>query len=352
MTVEVAGPAELRELLAGRPGRVRLAGAGSRGDRVPPPPPGALRVSLRRLDGIARLEPDDLTCSVGAGVPAAHLAGELAARNLELGFGPQPGAGDAGTVGGLFAADPLGPANVGAPCPRSALLGIEAVLAGGEPFRSGARVVKSVAGFDVHRLLVGSAGRLFAATLLHVRLRPRPRSSVAFATAPLERGPALERFLQLRASGAPLPRLVLRATGQGCRIEGRCAGRVRQVADTLARHGLPEAPEAPGPGDDHLQAGEGTEVVAGIARPSRLPDLLRSLPEGAPWLVHGGGRFEVALAAAAADRLLAALPDLQAAGSVVAGPAERRGRASPGDPGAERLMRGLARALDPEGTFV
>ena len=198
-TSRIAAPAsaaDLGDLLRSRPGRVRLGGGGSRQDRLREAG-AALRVQLTAMASIVRLDAPDQTCTVDCGVPRALLDAELARVGLEL-----PCAGG-GTIGGLFASDAIGATTAGGPSPRTLLLGCDGMLADGTPFRSGARVVKSVAGFDVHRLLIGSRGLLFAATRLHLRLAPRPRAQQWFHAGHLDRTAALELVRQLRALAVP-----------------------------------------------------------------------------------------------------------------------------------------------------
>ena len=170
-TVQVGNDAELREALAGG-GPVRLAGTGSQQQLVPAPAAKVRMVGVGSMNRILRLEVDDLTCTVEAGVRRDALDAALAENRLQL-----PCAGG-GSVGGLFAADPHGPLGPGMHSPRSLLLGFEGMLAEGLSFKAGARVVKSVAGFDLQKLFVGSQGRLFAVTRLHLKLRPAPRHQV------------------------------------------------------------------------------------------------------------------------------------------------------------------------------
>jgi FAD/FMN-containing dehydrogenase len=58
---------------------------------------------------------------------------------------------------------------------RAQVLGIEAVLEGGERVRFGGRVVKNVAGYDLARAFVGARGALGRVVLAHLRVRPPPR---------------------------------------------------------------------------------------------------------------------------------------------------------------------------------
>jgi glycolate oxidase FAD binding subunit len=63
------------------------------------------------------------------------------------------------------------------------VLGLEFVTGAGDTVRSGGRVVKNVAGFDLTRLLVGSWGTLGVITEVTVRLRARPEITRTFAIA-------------------------------------------------------------------------------------------------------------------------------------------------------------------------
>jgi glycolate oxidase FAD binding subunit len=342
--VQPRSVAEVSELLRSRPGRVRLVGSGSRQDRRPDPG-GAVQLDLAALAAIVRLDAPDQTCTVECGVPRDHLDGELARHGLEL---PCPGGG---TLGGLFASDPIGAAGPGGASPRSLLLGMDAVLADGTPFRCGARVVKSVAGFDVHKLLVGSAGRLFAATRLHLRLKPQPRTEQWFAVDALDPARAMALLTTLREQASPPATLQLLATPGGpCSVRGRIAGRERFVAGQLRRHGLAASEKR---WLDHLPLPAGGEVLTGLVLPSVLPRLLAELPPAALLLWHGGGRWETALpSAAATDSLLTTLAAVRIPSCIVRGDAARRGVGTPVDPGLLRLDAGLQRALDPHGILV
>lgn len=334
---------ELADLLRSRPGLVRLHGSGTRQHRIADAG-AAVRVDLRGLDTIHRLDAPDLTCSVDAGVERAALDRELHARGVEL-----PCAG-AGTIGGLFAHDPVGPLTLGGGAPRSLLLGLEAMLADGTTFKCGSRVVKSVAGFDVHKLLVGSDGRLFVATRVHLRLVPRPREERWFRNAAVDERTALERFVALRAMATPPAALhVLRAAGAWT-IAGRVTGRGIHVARVMRDHRLVDGEPFTAL---HATPPAGGEVVTGIVRPSRVPALLAAVPPNAPFVMHGGGRYEIGFATPReTDTFLAAAATVPTHANLVVGAPERRGRGTALDPGQRRLVDGLKHALDPDGILV
>ena len=334
---------ELQQLLQSRPGRLRLVGSGTRQQRLPEPA-AAAHVHLSRLDTIVRLDGPDQTCTVETGVTRQVLDAALAPLGLEL---PCPGGG---TIGGLFASDPIGAAAAGGQSPRTLLLGSEGLLADGTPFRSGAQVVKSVAGFDVHKLLVGSEGRLFVVTRLHLRLKPRPRATAWFTVAGLEPLAACALATRLRQQVLPPAALQLHRGNDGaCTVHGCLAGRPAFVQANLRELGLPETTAA---WRDHLPHPVAGEVLAGQILPSALPQLLALCP-GAPLLWHGGGRFELATPdPTTTDAVLAALPRLAANAAVVHGAPARRGRGTPVDPGQRLLAERLRSALDPHGILV
>ncbi|MBL8734944.1 MAG: FAD-binding oxidoreductase [Planctomycetes bacterium] len=335
---------ELQELLRATTGRVRLVGGGSRQHRLPEAGD-ALRVRLDGIASIERLDGPDQTCSVDCGVPRHELDAALGPLGLEL---PCPGQG---TLGGLFAADPIGAAAPGGAGPRSLLLGAEAVLADGTRFRSGARVVKSVAGFDVHKLVVGSVGRLFVITRLHLRLKPRPRAEQWFENGGLSLAEAIALVQRLRQLATGVLALQLEWHHEsGATVRGRIGGRSAFVGELVRTHDLTASDRT---WRDHATVDPRDEVLAMQVLPGQLPALLAAAPTARTLLWHGGNRCELALAdAASSDATLAVLPRLSLGARIVGGPPARRGRSTPLDPTFDRLTRDLVRTFDPHGRFA
>src|SRR4029079_12843062 len=87
------------------------------------------------------------------------------------------------TVGGLLAADLLGPLRATYGRARDYVLGIAMVTAAGVETRAGGRVVKNVAGYDLMKLLVGSLGTLGGFTGASPKLRPRRETTHALDLA-------------------------------------------------------------------------------------------------------------------------------------------------------------------------
>ncbi len=336
--VERIGSAgQLAERLRDAPGPVRLAGSGSTQNRLPAPQAAAQILSLAPMARLLRFDAGDLTCTAEPGLMRSELDAALAPHRLELACRGE------GTLGGIFArgAPPLAP---GAPSPRSLLLGLHGVLSDGTQFKAGARVVKNVAGYDLTKLFTGSRGRLFGATALHLKLRVQPRARIAFACDGLDRMAALAQFSALRRAAEPPAALALSVGGAAASVHGLLEGRPEHVRERLVHCGTETELRS-----FELAPAAGEELLRGCIRPSRLPALLERLPQDARMLVTGSGAFEVALRPHAIDALLAQLPELEAAGELAMAPVSRRGRATPEDPGAQRLTAALRAQLDPRG---
>jgi glycolate dehydrogenase FAD-binding subunit len=149
-------------------------GSGSALDLGHPPARVDIVLDLRRMDRIVDYNPDDLTASVEAGVTAERLAARLADRRQLLPVDP-PGAASR-TLGGLAATAAAGPLRARYGTLRDLLLGVRFVQADGTVTWGGARVVKSVTGYDVPKLMVGSLGTLGVLAELTLRLHPLPEA--------------------------------------------------------------------------------------------------------------------------------------------------------------------------------
>ncbi|MEQ1933266.1 MAG: FAD-binding oxidoreductase [Fimbriimonadaceae bacterium] len=108
------------------------------------------------VTGFTHLSPADLVCVVGAGTPISWLNQELENSGLTVGCRT-----DGGTVGGAVSTDGNW---------RRWVLGMTIVRADGSIARCGSRVVKSVAGYDAHKLFIGSRGAFGAIAEVALRL--------------------------------------------------------------------------------------------------------------------------------------------------------------------------------------
>ncbi|HWO89946.1 MAG TPA: FAD-binding protein, partial [Gemmatimonadales bacterium] len=105
-------------------------------------------------------------------VPLDQLAVALAAHGAFLALDP-PGE-PYRTLGGALAAAAPGPLAARFGPPRDQVLGLTAVAGNGTVFRTGGRVVKNVAGFDLAKVVIGGHGAFGIIRSVHLRLRALP----------------------------------------------------------------------------------------------------------------------------------------------------------------------------------
>lgn len=149
-------------------------GSGAAQELGAPPEKVDVVLDLRGLDQVVEYNPDDVTITVQAGVTAAALAARLGPRRQILPLDP-PG-GRTRTLGGLAATGASGPLRARYGTMRDLLLGVRFVQADGVLTWGGAKVVKSVSGYDVPKLMVGAYGTLGVLGELTLRLQPLPEA--------------------------------------------------------------------------------------------------------------------------------------------------------------------------------
>jgi glycolate oxidase FAD binding subunit len=138
-------------------------------------------ISTRALNRVLIFEPKDLTISVEAGLPWAELTRLLDAAGMMIPLDP-PFA-DAGTVGGVVAANLSGPRRRMYGTARDLVIGMKFAMLDGKIIQSGGMVVKNVAGLDMGKLLIGSFGTLAAMTSVNFKLIPKPAFTRTFRIA-------------------------------------------------------------------------------------------------------------------------------------------------------------------------
>jgi glycolate oxidase FAD binding subunit len=176
-TYEEAAEALARAAANGE--RVRFRGGGTKfdwGNAVREPD---VITSTARLNRILEHNAADLTAVVQAGVSSRALQERLAASGQMLGLDPPLGPADEATIGGIVATSDSGPLRHRYGAPRDLLLGMTVALSDGSIARSGGKVIKNVAGYDLAKLFAGSFGTLGMILEVAVRLHPLPRRMVS-----------------------------------------------------------------------------------------------------------------------------------------------------------------------------
>lgn len=136
------------------------------------PVEGGIVLTLLRLNRILEVDEANLTATAQPGVVLADLQQEVEARGLF--YPPDPSSLRVATLGGTVAEGAGGPRGVKYGTTKDYVLGLEVVLPTGAVIRTGGKVVKSVSGYNLTPLFVGSEGTLGVITEITVRLVPLP----------------------------------------------------------------------------------------------------------------------------------------------------------------------------------
>jgi glycolate oxidase FAD binding subunit len=132
-----------------------------------------IELSLERLNALREHAWEDLTCTVQAGCSWATMQGNLARHGQMVALDPLwP---ERATVGGVVASNDSGALRLRYGGLRDLIIGMTLVLADGSIAKTGGKVVKNVAGYDLHKLLTGSFGTLGVITEVNFRLHPVER---------------------------------------------------------------------------------------------------------------------------------------------------------------------------------
>jgi glycolate oxidase FAD binding subunit len=162
----------------GRGQSLRVRGAGTKFEWGTPVADPEVVVSTAELDRIVEHNEGDLTAILEAGVPLARAQKEFADSEQMLALDPPLGDDDAATIGGVIATGDSGPLRHRYGAPRDLVLGMTVALSDGTVAKSGSKVIKNVAGYDLAKLFAGSFGTLGLILQVVVRLHPMPSETV------------------------------------------------------------------------------------------------------------------------------------------------------------------------------
>ena len=293
-----------------------------------------------QLDQVVAYDPAEMLAVVQAGMRCSALAEMLSEHGQEWPADAPPDA----TVGGVIASGSSSPRRLRVGSLRDTVVQMELVTGDGRVVHSGARTVKNVTGFDVHRLASSSLGTLGVITQVAVKVRPIPERSLTLATSGnLELASAIAAEVPLIAGALATPGAIeVRLEGWSSEVD-ELAAMVRRVAPDAEplRDGEP-FPREPWWTWPH----NGTIVEAALV-PSKLGPTLAGLEEYSALAAVG-----LAWIAIATDEELAAVRSkVEAAGGIA--PAIR-GPGGLGDalPAAPDVHRRLKASFDPAGILA
>jgi len=197
---------------------------------------GGVSIDLSRMAKITRISPEDLDCTVEAGVTREQLNTHL--RDMGLFFPIDPGAN--ASIGGMTATRASGTNAVRYGTMRENVLGLTVVLPNGQIIRTGGRARKSSAGYDLTRLFVGSEGTLGIITEVTLRLYGIPETISAALCSFESVEQAVAAAIQVVQLGIPVARMELMDRGLIKAVNAYSSLSLK-IEDTLAFefHGSP-----------------------------------------------------------------------------------------------------------------
>ena len=150
-------------------------GAGSNLCAGTVPLTGGIVLSTARMGRILEVAPQEMLARAETGVSTLALNDAAAAHRLF--YPPDPGSRTVSTIGGNVATCAGGLRGLKYGVTRNYVLGLTVVLPTGEIIRTGGRLWKDVAGYDLTRLITGSEGTLGVINEVTVALLPDPSTS-------------------------------------------------------------------------------------------------------------------------------------------------------------------------------
>ena len=136
-----------------------------------------LQLDTTSLTGVQSHSWQDLTATVSAGTPWATMQQALSQHHQQVALDPLwP---TRATVGGIIATNDSGTLRLKYGSLRDLIIGMTIVLADGTIAKSGGKVVKNVAGYDLHKLMTGAFGTLGIIADVTFRLHPIPSHTLA-----------------------------------------------------------------------------------------------------------------------------------------------------------------------------
>jgi glycolate oxidase len=146
----------------------RGSGTGLSGACVPSH--GGIVISFEQMARVLEIDTGNHVAVVQPGVTLEQLNTELAPHGF---FYPVSPGENSASLGGNVATNAGGMRAVKYGVTRHHVLGLEAVLPGGEVIRTGGKLVKISSGYDLTQILVGSEGTLAVVTEVIVKLQPK-----------------------------------------------------------------------------------------------------------------------------------------------------------------------------------
>ena len=318
----------------------------------------ALVLEMHRLNVLREHTWQDMTCSVEAGCSWTSLQSRLAQHGQFVALDPLwP---ERATVGGIVATNDSGALRLKYGGLRDLIIGMTIVLADGTIAKTGGKVVKNVAGYDLHKLMIGAFGTLGVVTSVNFRLHSKPQCTQSFSVSAPDAAPLGTLMLKLLHAQVSTVAIQLRGTATGFELDVQLASLAEVLhtqAAALESMAQSEGLRSRGAADDvwgarqlqmaHEFVCKGTMLPSEIAR---FAERVRGL--GGQSVTQGTGIMIAGFPAGAAAGLMKLRGEVeQASGSmmVLKQPVESKLDCWGTPPDSLPLMRQIKSRFDPVG---
>jgi glycolate oxidase FAD binding subunit len=316
-----------------------------------------LVLEMHRLNTLREHTWQDMTCTVEAGSTWAALQSGLAQHGQFVAVDPLwP---DTATVGGIVATNDSGALRQRYGGLRDLIIGMTIVLADGTIAHTGGKVVKNVAGYDLHKLMIGAFGTLGVVTSVNFRLHSIPRCIQNFTVSAKTVEPVGRVMLAMLHAQLSTVAIQLRGGVDGFDLDIQLAS-------------LPEVLTTQGDALELLAQGEGVKLRAAadevwdarqrqldadlVCKGTMLPSEIARFAErvrglGGESVTQAGGIMIAAFPVASAGQLPQMRRELEEAGGslmVLKQPAETKLDCWGTLPDSLPLMREIKRQFDPD----
>jgi glycolate oxidase FAD binding subunit len=195
-----------------------------------------LILHTHRLNTLREHTWQDMTCTVQAGCVWSSMQQSLAKHGQFVALDPLwP---DRATIGGIAATNDSGSLRLRYGSLRDLIIGMTIVLADGTIAHSGGKVVKNVAGYDLHKLMTGAFGTLGIITEITFRLHSIPRHVQSFTISSGDAEALGQLLMKILDSHLSTQSLQLRSSGGGFNLDVRVATLpevIRDQASSLSK---------------------------------------------------------------------------------------------------------------------
>jgi glycolate oxidase FAD binding subunit len=311
----------------------------------------ALILETHRLHALREHTWQDMTCVVEAGCTWTGLQSALAQHGQHVALDPLwP---EHATVGGIVATNDSGALRLRYGGLRDLIIGMTIVLADGTIARTGGKVVKNVAGYDLHKLMVGAFGTLGIVTSVNFRLHSIPPSTQTFTLSAPAAEPLGKLLLKLLHAQLSTIAIQLRGAGEGFALDIQLAC----LPEVLVSQVATLAPMTPSEGHEVWQARQQLMSQDLVCKGTMLPTEIARFAErvrglGGESVTQATGIMMAGFPVAAAEHIPQLRRELEEAGGslvVLKQPVETKLACWGTPPDSFPLMKEIKRQFDPEG---